>query len=75
MAEVEEFSLRKCRRTLSLVLVFARGWEGLFAEIGYGKKQITQITGNWASPKARRVRLIGNSHVGVNPRQEMTNCS
>ena len=38
-------------------------------------KKITQITENRESPKSKRGCLLGNSHVGVKPKQKMTNYS
>ena len=50
---------QQCRSALLLVLVFAGDFGRVFAELSYGKKQITQTTINRESPKSKRGRFLG----------------
>ena len=81
MSEDGEMIMRQRRSALLLVLVFGRDFGGLFAEVGYGKNMyvcrlcIMQITDNQESPKSERGCFVGNAHVGVKPKQKITNCS
>ena len=58
---------------------FCKGFRGVVrgTRLNYGVKKITQITENQEeSPKSRLFScFLGYSHVGVKPKQKMTNCS